>query len=92
MFKVWRLIFEFSSLGLYLYTIYLAYHLGSFFSAIMSACFPFLANLFWIYKIWDATGVLLSFYTLLCIAYLCIFVIHVLVIFLKEKGTEQTEE
>ena len=49
--------------ALYFYTLYLAYTLSGLMAAFISAMFPGLANMYWIYDRWSVTGDFLNFYT-----------------------------
>jgi len=58
-------------LGIYLFTLYLAY-LTSFPALLATMFFPFLSQLYWIWEIWNQTGVLFSLLTQLCLAWLAL--------------------
>src|SRR6266849_496478 len=70
-FAVWLL-----SLCIYLFTLYLAY-LTSFPALLAALFFPFIAQLYWIWVLWNATGTLLNLFTLLCFAWVALAVIGV---------------
>jgi hypothetical protein len=61
-FAVWLL-----SIGIYFLTLYLAY-LSSFPALLGALFFPVVAQLYWIWVLWDATGTIFNFFTLLCFA------------------------
>lgn len=79
------LIVQFGGLGLYFYTIYLAYQLSGLLAAIVSSAFPGLANVYWIYDRWDVTGIFLNFYTQVNIAYICALIFTGLTIALFKR-------
>jgi hypothetical protein len=61
-------------LGIYLFTLYLAY-LTSFPSLLMTLFFPFLAQLYWIWALWSATGVFFNLLTALCLGWIVLAVV-----------------
>ena len=56
--------------GIYFYTIYLAYILSGLIPAALSAMFPPLSQIYWMYERWSVTGDIYNFYTQICLAYL----------------------
>jgi hypothetical protein len=70
-FVVWLL-----SVSIFLFTLYLAY-LTSF-PALLAALFlPVIAQLYWIWALWSATGTLLNLFTLLCVAWVALALIGI---------------
>ena len=65
-------VLNFSSLALYIYTIYFAYNYDGFIAAFFSACFPVISNVYWMYAITMHTGDLMNNYNLACVAVLVI--------------------
>ena len=58
---------------LYGYTLYLAYTLSGLIAAVVSAMFPGISNLYWIYERWSVTGELLNFYTNMNLLWLAVY-------------------
>lgn len=72
------LILQVGGAALYFYTIFLAYTLSGIIAAIVSAMFPGVSNLYWIYERWSVTGEFMNFYTQMNILWLVIYVISIL--------------
>jgi hypothetical protein len=64
-----------SGLGIFIHviTVIIAYKAAGLFAAIMSACFPVLAQIYWVYKIWSTSGVFLNLFTVAIIVYLALW-------------------
>lgn len=58
-----------AGLGIYIWTIVIAYQALGIVGAILSAVFPFFAQLFWVIKIWTDTGTPLNSYCFIVIGY-----------------------
>jgi hypothetical protein len=58
-----------SGIAIHFLTIYVGWRLGGWWSAGLSAMFPFAAQAYWILDIWQRTGIFLSFLTISCLAY-----------------------
>lgn len=56
-------------LGIYIWTIVIAYEALGIVGAVLSAVFPFFAQVFWVAKIWTDTGSPLNPYCLIVIGY-----------------------
>jgi hypothetical protein len=56
-------------------TVFLAYRLGGFLSAGLSLVFPIAAQIYWVLEIWDRTDGFWSPFTLMCCAYLLVWVL-----------------
>lgn len=61
---------------IYLFTLYLAY-LTSFPAVLAALFFPFIAQLYWIWVLWNATGTLQNLFTLLCFIWVALAVIGI---------------
>jgi len=57
-------------------TIIIAFKASGLLSAIISACVPVLAQIYWLYKIWSFSGVFFNWYTIMIIAYLGVWVLY----------------
>jgi len=68
------LILQVGGAMLYGYTLYLAYTLSGLVAAVISAMFPGVANLYWIYDRWSVTGDFLNFYTNMNLLWLAVYV------------------
>lgn len=83
------IILQFGGVFLYGYTLYLAYTLSGIIAALISAAFPGIANLYWIYDRWSVTGEFFNFYTNMNILWLAVYIVAALVlgggIMLREK-------
>ena len=82
--RILFLILNFSSLALYLYTIYYAYNSIGLIAAFFSASLPVVANVYWMYAITMDTGDLMNDYNLACVAVLVILGIFLLFMFLSK--------
>lgn len=56
------------SLGIYLFTLYLAY-LTSFLAMILTLMFPFIGQIYWLWFVWGATGVFFNWLTIACLVW-----------------------
>jgi hypothetical protein len=63
-------------IGIYLFTLYLAY-LTSFPSLLLTLFFPVLAQLYWIWALWTATGVFFNLLTQLCLGWIVLAALSV---------------
>ena len=75
----------FGGLFVWGYTIYLAYTLSGILAAAISACFPFGAQLFWIYDRWSVTGEFFNFMTNICLAWLAVLGLMILDAYFSSK-------
>jgi hypothetical protein len=57
------------SLGIYVFSLYVAY-LTSFGATILTFMFPGPAQVYWIWAVWQETGVFLNPYTIMCLVWL----------------------
>lgn len=66
-----------SALGMIIHviTIIIAFKASGLFAAIVSACFPVLAQIYWVYKIWSISGVFFNLFTIAIIVYLALWVV-----------------
>jgi hypothetical protein len=80
-----QLLYGLPGLGLYAYTIYLAYVLEGIVAAILSACFPVVSNVYWIYRGYDGTGYFWNDYTIANAAVLILFLGTSLILSLVKK-------
>ena len=64
-----RYVLLWSGIAIHLLTIYVGWMLGGWWSAGLSAVFPFAAEVYWILHIWQRTGLFLSFLTISCLVY-----------------------
>ncbi len=58
-----------AGLGIYIWTIVIAYQALGVVGAVLSAVFPFFAQIFWVIKIWTDTGSPVNPYCLIVIGY-----------------------
>ena len=65
---------------LYGYTLYLAYTLSGLVAALISAMFPGVSNLYWIYDRWLVTGEFLNFYTSMNLLWLAVYLFAAVVL------------
>ena len=77
MISLLRNIVNLSALCIWGYTIYLAYTLSGVLAAILSAAFPFLAQIYWIYDRWSVTDEFFNLYTIVCLSWLAPFLLLV---------------
>jgi DNA polymerase-3 subunit epsilon len=70
-FAVWLL-----SPCIWLFTLYLAY-LTSFPAVLAALVLPFIAQLYWIFVLWNATGTLLNLFTLLCFVWVALTLVGI---------------
>jgi DNA polymerase-3 subunit epsilon len=61
---------------IWLFTLYLAY-LTSFQAVLAVLFLPFIAQLYWIWILWNATGTLLNLFTLLCFAWVALALVGI---------------
>ena len=66
--------------AIHLFTVWIAFKASGIIAAVLTLIFPLLGTLFWIFRLWDITGVFWHFLTLAAVAYL--FVIAVMMGFL----------
>jgi len=68
-----------SGLGICLHviTIVISFKFAGLFAAIISACLPVLAQIYWVYKIWSVTGVFLNWFSILILIYLALWVVFI---------------
>ena len=81
-----RFILQIGALLLYGYTLYLAYTLSGLVAAVISAMFPGVANLYWIYDRWSVTGDFLNFYTNMNLLWLAVMLVLALGASLSSQG------
>ncbi len=83
------IILQVGGVFLYGYTLYLAYTLSGLVAALVSAAFPGVANLYWIYDRWSVTGDFFNFYTNMNILWVMVYIVAALLlgggIALKER-------
>jgi len=72
--------------GIYLLTLYFAY-LSTFPSLLFTLFFPFLAQLVWIYWIWNATGVFFNILTDLCLLWIALGIVTIMLANWAENKT-----
>jgi hypothetical protein len=65
---------------LYGYTLYLAYTISGLMAAVVSAMFPGVSNLYWIYDRWSVTGDFLNFYTSMNLLWLAVYAFAIVVL------------
>ena len=75
-----------AGLLIYLYTIYYAFTYSGLIAAILSACLPVVANLYWMYEISTDTGDFFNNYNLACVS---ILVGYVVLLLFTDAGSEQ---
>ena len=86
------IILQFGGVFLYGYTIYLAYSLSGIFAALISAAFPGISNLYWIYDRWSVTGEFFNFYTNMNILWLVVYIVAAIILgggFLLKKDVDE---
>ncbi len=71
--RILYLALQISSAGLYLYTIYYAFSVNGLIAALLSAVFPVISNVYWMYAITMDTGDWMNNYNLACVSVLIIF-------------------
>ena len=74
-----------AGVAVYLYTIYYAFSAAGLLAAILSACLPVLANIYWMYSITMDTGNWMNIYNLACAA---IVVGYALILMFTDAGKE----
>ena len=71
--RILYLLLQISSAWLYLYTIYYAFSVTGLIAALLSAAFPVISNVYWMYAITIDTGDWMNNYNLACVSVLIIF-------------------
>ena len=77
---------------LYGYTLYLAYTLSGLMAAVISAMFPGVANLYWIYDRWSVTGDFFNFYTNMNIIWVAVYAFAVVVLGLSTTLSQRDDD
>ena len=85
--RIIMLYINIAGLLVYLYTIYYAFTISGLIAAILSACLPVVANLYWMYQISTDTGDLFNNYNIACLSVLVGFVVLLL---FTDAGSEQS--
>ena len=75
--SIFYLILQIGGVILYGYTLFLAYTLSGIFAALLSALFPGVSNLYWIYDRWSVTGEFFNFYTNMNILWVVVYLFSV---------------
>ena len=89
MVRFFAIILQVGGVALYGYTLYLAYTLSGIGAVIMSAMFPGISNLYWIYDRWSVTGELLNFYTNLNLLWIAVYIIGIVGFGMSAKLSEK---
>lgn len=69
----------FCGLVLHLYTVFLAFKISGAVGGIVSFIFPGIAQIYWIYRIWDTVGIFWSYLTLATAAYILLWLVLMII-------------
>lgn len=73
---------------IYFGTIVIAFRVSGILSAILSAAFPIVSQIYWGIKLWSLSGMFFNFYNIALLIFVGLIIVHFVSLFLISKAEE----
>lgn len=64
-----------AGIAIHLYTVLMAFSVKGFIAALFTLCLPVLAEVYWTFVSWQASGAFINMYSVIILAYVIIFLL-----------------
>ena len=79
---LYQLALSLIGLGIYVWTIAIAYVRGGIIAAILTALLPVASQIWWIIHLWSTSGIFLNVFTATCLIYVVLWAVPYVLIFI----------